>query len=214
MIIRLGLLDYGMGNLHSVEKAFLRLDQIVKIIKQPYQINGCNALILPGVGAFDPAMKNLENTGLIPYIKEWVEQGKPLLGICLGLQLLFESSDEGNQKGLGILKGHVKKLPTHPEERIPHMGWSKLTKIKDCPLFTKQEKDYWMYFVHSYFALVSNQNDLAATVDFGDLNITALVWEKHIGACQFHPEKSGKSGEKMLLNWIEWIKENSGNKIE
>ena len=208
MILSVGLIDYGMGNLHSVKQAFKRLNQSIKIVKDPNDLNNCNALILPGVGSFDPAMENLADTGLIPYIKQWVEEDKPLLGICLGLQLLFESSDEGSKKGLGLLKGHVKVLPQNQKQRIPHMGWSELKQTKDCPLFKDSEAPYWMYFVHSYAAITSNQNDLAASVPFGDLNITAIVWSKRLGACQFHPEKSGKSGQKMLVNWLEWIKRN------
>ena len=207
MIFNIGLIDYGMGNLHSVEQAFRRLNQGVKIIKSPIDLNSCSALILPGVGSFDPAMDNLSKTGLIPHIKQWVEEGKPLLGICLGLQLLFESSDEGSHKGLALLKGHVKKLPNKEHERIPHMGWSKLKKQQPCPLFNEKEIPYWMYFVHSYSAITSNEKELAATVPFGDLNITAIVWKERLGACQFHPEKSGKAGQKMLFNWIQWIRQ-------
>jgi len=209
MQLNIGLIDYGMGNLHSVEQAFKRLDQIIKIVKKPNDINECDALILPGVGSFDPAMNNLKKTGLIPYIKRWVIEDKPLLGICLGLQLLFESSDEGIEKGLGLLKGHIGKLPKDQNKRIPHMGWSKLKKSKTCPLFIDTENSCWMYFVHSYSALIYDKKDLAASTSFGNLNITAVVWKDKLGACQFHPEKSGKSGRIMLLNWINWLKKNS-----
>ena len=213
MIMNIGLIDYGMGNLHSVEQAFKRLNQKVLTIKNPSDIKSCDCLILPGVGAFDPAMKNLKNTGLVPYIKKWVEDKKPLLGICLGLQLLFETSEEGSEKGLGLLKGSIKKLPKDQNERIPHMGWSKLKKEQECPLLRKTETPYWMYFVHSYSALVTSSNDLAASVSFGEMDITAIVWKDTLGACQFHPEKSGKAGQKMLFNWLEWIKENSISSI-
>ena len=213
MIMNIGLIDYGMGNLHSVEQAFKRLNQKVLTIKNPSDIKSCDCLILPGVGAFDPAMKNLKNTGLVPYIKKWVEDKKPLLGICLGLQLLFETSEEGSEKGLGLLKGSIKKLPKDQNERIPHMGWSKLKKEQECPLLRKTETPYWMYFVHSYSALVTSSNDLAASVSFGEMDLTAIVWKDTLGACQFHPEKSGKAGQKMLFNWLEWIKENSISSI-
>ena len=207
MIFNIGLIDYGMGNLHSVKQAFKRLNQNIIIVKKPSEIDACSALVLPGVGSFDPAMINLNNTGLIPYIKEWAEEKKPLLGICLGLQLLFESSEEGNEKGLGIFKGPVKHLPKNQNERIPHMGWSKLTNIKSCPLLKETDPNYWVYFVHSYSAISSKESDLSASVIFGDLKVTAIVWKDSIGACQFHPEKSGKSGQRMLFNWIEWIKQ-------
>ena len=205
MSVNIGLIDYGMGNLYSVRQAFKRLDKIVKIIKNPNDLKNCNALILPGVGSFDPAMKRLENTELIPYIQDWTNQGKPFLGICLGLQLLFESSEEGTHQGLGIIKGKVRKLPSNKKERIPHMGWSELIKIKECPLLENTKKQYWMYFVHSYSAILENTEDLSATTTFGDFNITAMIWKENIGACQFHPEKSGEDGQKMLSKWIKWI---------
>ena len=201
----IGLIDYGMGNLHSVNQAFKRLNQSIKPIKSPIDINDCKAIILPGVGAFDPAMENLSKTGLIPHIKQWVNEGKPLLGICLGLQLLFESSDEGNSQGLSLLKGIVKHLPKNQTERVPHMGWSLLHKEENCPLLSEIKSPSWMYFVHSYAAVPDEKNDLAATVKFGNSKVTAIVWKDNFGACQFHPEKSGKAGEELLSNWIRWL---------
>ena len=206
MEINIGIIDYGMGNLHSVTQAIRRLDQNIDLIKSPNQLDTINALILPGVGAFDPAMENLSKTDLIPDIKSWVKQGKPLLGICLGLQLLFESSEEGNSKGLGILKGQVKKLPKEAKERIPHMGWSPLNIKKSCPLINTGSKNSWMYFVHSFAAVPSINDELIATTKFGNSNVTAIVWKENIGACQFHPEKSGNSGKMLLQNWIKWLK--------
>ena len=205
MIDNIGLIDYGMGNLHSVSQAFKRLNQSINQIKEPSDLNSCKALILPGVGAFDPAMQNLEKTKLIPHIKEWVRKGKPLLGICLGLQLLFESSDEGTSKGLSLLKGNVKHLPNDKTERIPHMGWSLLKEEENCPLLRKDQAKSWMYFVHSFHAIPSEKIDLAATVKYGKSMVTAIVWKDNFGACQFHPEKSGKAGERLLLNWIKWL---------
>ncbi len=209
MTISLGLIDYGMGNLHSVYEAFKRLNQKVQIIKNPKDLISCNALILPGVGSFDPAIDNLKRTELVPDIKRWVSDGKPLLGICLGLQLLFEYSEEGNSKGLSLLKGSIKRLPSNQNERIPHMGWSLLEKTNDCPLLNKNESSNWVYFVHSYSAIPTNKNDLAASVKFGESSISAIVWKDNFGACQFHPEKSGKIGQKMLLNWINWLEKES-----
>tara|TARA_Y100001968_G_scaffold239748_1_gene223249 strand:- start:816 stop:1409 length:594 start_codon:yes stop_codon:yes gene_type:complete len=194
-----------MGNLHSVNQAFKRLNQSIIHVKKPSDINGCKALILPGVGAFDPAIKNLQETKLIPHINEWVKNGNPLLGICLGLQLLFESSDEGKSKGLCLLKGNIKHLPKDQSERIPHMGWSLLQEEENCPLLGKGEPPSWMYFVHSYFAVPSEKTNLSASVKFGERKVTAIVWKDNFGACQFHPEKSGKAGERLLMNWIEWL---------
>ena len=194
-----------MGNLHSVQKAFLRLKQNIKIINTPNELEDIEALILPGVGSFDPAMEQLHQTRLIPYLKDWAFEDKPLLGICLGLQLLFDSSDEGRSEGLGLIKGHVQKLPIGQGERIPHMGWSLLKRTKSCPLLNNQETNNWMYFVHSYAAIPKEDSDIAATAKFGEVDISAIVWKGRIGACQFHPEKSAKAGEKMLKDWIQWL---------
>ncbi|KGG13984.1 Imidazole glycerol phosphate synthase amidotransferase subunit [Prochlorococcus sp. SS52] len=195
-----------MGNLHSVEQSFKRLNQSLKIISGPNDLSNCDALILPGVGSFDPAMKNLQQTNLIPELKKWVLNNKPLLGICLGLQLLFESSDEGKSKGLGLLKGTIKHLPKSEKQLIPHMGWAELNQDKECPLFKSNSSPQWMYFVHSYSAIPSDKNDIASSVNFGDEKITAVVWKKKLAACQFHPEKSGRSGELLLSNWLAWLK--------
>ena len=201
----IGLIDYGMGNLHSVQKAFDRLGRPLRIIKGPEQAEECFALILPGVGAYDPAINQLKESGFIPVLQEWGETNRPILGICLGLQLLFESSEEGSAKGLGIFKGHIKKLPTNQGERIPHMGWSQISKRKECPLLHNELDKEWMYFVHSYFAVPKAKSDLAATARFGSKDVTAIIWEGRIGACQFHPEKSSNSGQMMLLRWIKWL---------
>ncbi len=206
MVLNIGLIDYGMGNLHSVDRSFSRLNQPLKIVRRPEDLNNCHALILPGVGAFDPAMENLNKTRLIPELKKWVEDERPLLGICLGLQLLFESSDEGKKDGLGLLKGQIKHLPKDTGELIPHIGWALLSQHKECPLFIDNLDQKWMYFVHSYAAIPSNPQDIASSVKFGDQKVTAVVWKKKIAACQFHPEKSGKSGEKLLSNWLDWLR--------
>ena len=206
MEINIGLIDYGMGNLHSVEQFFKRRNQTLKRVKGPEDLNHCNALILPGVGSFDPAMINLKQTNLIPSLKEWALDQKPLLGICLGLQLMFESSEEGDERGLGLIKGEVKSLPITKENHIPHMGWAPLRQQKECPMLDTENMNQWMYFVHSYSAIPNEVNDIAATVDFGEENITAVIWKDNLAACQFHPEKSGKSGEILLSKWVEWLK--------
>ena len=208
MVSNIGLIDYGMGNLHSVHHAFKRLNEDLTIVNQLSQLDKCNALILPGVGSFDPAMRNLEQLNIIPYLKKWVKEGKPLLGICLGLQLLFEKSDEGNCQGIGLFKGNVKRLPFDQNERIPHMGWSPLDQTSECPLLLNPSKNHWMYFVHSFYAIPKDKNDLAATTKFGNFDVTAIVWKDNIGACQFHPEKSGKAGQRLLKNWLQWLTTN------
>ncbi len=205
MATNIGLIDYGMGNLHSVQKAFKRIGQPLRIVSNPQELNGCDALILPGVGAFDPAMEQLKQTKLIPCLTKWGEEDKPLLGICLGLQLLFESSDEGSSKGLGILKGNVHRLPKGQGERIPHMGWALLNHQNNCPLIDNNDQQNWMYFVHSYAAVPIEKGDLAATAKFGQTEVTAMVWKGRIGACQFHPEKSAKAGQRLLIRWLKWL---------
>ncbi len=204
MTLEIGLIDYGMGNLHSVTQSFKRLGTSLNIVRKHQDFDLCDAIILPGVGSFDPAMENLKETNLIPKIKDWAKANKPLLGICLGLQLMFDSSEEGSLTGLEIFEGHVASLP-RDIERVPHMGWALLNQKKYCPLINKSFNKNWMYFVHS-FASVPRSEDLAATVNFGNKQITAIVWKNRIGACQFHPEKSGISGHNLLLNWLTWLK--------
>ncbi len=206
----LGLIDYGMGNLHSVQMAFKRLETPLLLVKSPSDMNACQALILPGVGAFDPAMAHLDQACLIDPLRKWASQGKPLLGICLGLQLFFESSAEGTSEGLGLFNGRVELLPANQDERIPHMGWSQLHLQKICPLFSSKSVPLWMYFVHSYAAIPSNESFVAATTSFGTREITSVVWNGRLGACQFHPEKSSQAGHYMLKNWLNWL--NSGAK--
>ena len=203
---KIGLIDYGMGNLFSVQQAFKRLNQPLEIISDIKSLKLCDALILPGVGAFDPAMTNLRNIDLIPSIIDWVNNGKPLLGICLGLQLLFESSDEGSLKGLGVIKGTIRRLPVEKNERIPNIGWSPIYKKNQCPILEDFPKSNWMYFVHSYSACPLEQRNTVATTKFGETEVTSIVWHKNTGACQFHPEKSGLAGQKLIFNWINWLK--------
>ncbi len=203
--MELGLIDYGMGNLHSVRKALERLDQTLHPVSAPDQLHGCDALILPGVGAFDPAMENLTATGLVPHLKLWGEQQRPILGICLGLQLLFDSSAEGEHDGLGLLQGRIERLPDQQGERIPHMGWAPLSWRQSCPLLPLEEPAPWVYFVHSFAAVPSDPRTTAATAPFGSTDVTAIVWRGRTGACQFHPEKSSDAGTGLLRRWIGWL---------
>ena len=202
---RIGLIDYGMGNLHSVQHAFKRLHRALELVRKPKDLFQCEALVLPGVGAFDPAMQRLEQSGLVAVLKTWAESGKPLLGICLGLQLLFESSDEGQSAGLGLLKGQVRRLPDDQSERIPHMGWAPLVPCQPSPLLGQHTQESWVYFVHSYAAEPSDPNVLAAVAPFGKKSVTALVWKDRLGACQFHPEKSAVAGHQILDRWLNWL---------
>lgn len=194
-----------MGNIHSVTKALENLEEEILLIKNKHQTKDCKALILPGVGSFDPAINNLINTDLIIDIKSWINSGKSFLGICLGLQLLFESSDEGSINGLGIVKGQIKKIPQLPNQRIPHVGWCELLPTRKNSLLRNEELNNWVYFVHSYHAVPSNTDVIAANVSYGSEKLTAIIEQDNLLACQFHPEKSGKTGEKLLRRWLKNI---------
>ena len=194
-----------MGNIHSVTNSLKSLGEEILLIKNIYQSNDCKALILPGVGSFDPAMINLKDKDLIIHIKNWISSGKSLLGICLGLQLLFESSDEGSLSGLGLVKGQIKKIPKISDQRSPHVGWCKLNKTKQNTFIREGELNNWVYFVHSYHAVPKDSNIIAANVNYGSEKLTAIIENDNLLACQFHPEKSGKTGEKFLRRWLENI---------
>ncbi|MBO8204688.1 imidazole glycerol phosphate synthase subunit HisH [Prochlorococcus marinus] len=199
---KIGLVDYGMGNIHSVTKSLESLGEEILLIKNFSESKDCKAIILPGVGAFDPAMDNLVNMDLISDLKNWINSGKSFLGICLGLQLLFESSDEGKVQGLGIVKGKIQKIPNIVNQRIPHMGWCQLLPKKTNTLLDLEELNDWVYFVHSYHAIPEDLNIIAAQVNYGSEKLTAIIESDNLLACQFHPEKSGKTGEKLLRRWL------------
>ena len=202
---KIGLIDYGMGNIHSVKKAIENLEEEVLLIKSKLQISSCKALIIPGQGAFDPAIENLNRTGLIDEITNWIRSGKSFMGICLGLQILFEESEEGNNKGLGFIKGKIKKIPPIENQRIPHIGWCNLVPSKDSKLLSKEERNKWVYFDHSYFAVPSDESFVAASVEYGPINLTAIIENENLIACQFHPEKSGNIGQSLLYRWLKTI---------
>ena len=191
-----------MGNIHSVTKSLESLGEEIILIKNFNESKDCKALILPGVGSFDPAMINLTNTDLITDLKKWINSGKSFLGICLGLQLLFESSDEGKVKGIGLVKGKIKKIPNISNQKIPHMGWCELLPTKTNTLLDLDELNNWVYFVHSYHAIPDDLNIIAAQVNYGSEKLTAMIEHDNLLACQFHPEKSGKTGEKLLRRWL------------
>jgi glutamine amidotransferase len=206
----IGLVDYGMGNLHSVQRAFERLGATVVPVTSAAGMEPCQALVLPGVGAFDPAMAQLQDAGLVEPLRQWCGAGGPLLGICLGLQLLFEGSEEGTSPGLGILAGQVRALPRRPGHPIPHMGWEPLLPAEPSPLLPAGAPEAWMYFVHSFAAQPADPRCTTARVSFAGDSLTAAVWQGRVGACQFHPEKSGPSGEAMLRRWLAWLANSDG----
>jgi glutamine amidotransferase len=202
---RIGLIDYGMGNLHSVQRAFERLGAEIIPVHGAAAMEGCDALVLPGVGSFDPAMERLHQGQLVDAIQASCAAGRPLLGICLGLQLLFEGSEEGSSAGLGLLAGRVKALPRVPHHPIPHMGWAPLLPGVASPLLPADERDAWVYFVHSYASTPERPESVTAWVDWAGTPVTAAIWQDTIAACQFHPEKSGPVGVAMLRRWLDWV---------
>jgi glutamine amidotransferase len=203
----IGLIDYGMGNLHSVQRTFARLGAELVSVHGPADLEPCDALVLPGVGAFDPAMERLRAAGLEPALRRSCASGRPLLGICLGLQLLFEASEEGQTEGLGVLAGRVTTLPRVAGHPLPHMGWAPLIPATASPLLDAHTPEAWVYFVHSFAAEPSEAAATTAQVDYAGTLVTAAVWHGTIAACQFHPEKSGPVGEAMLSRWLNWVAE-------
>ena len=203
---KIGLIDYGMGNIHSVKKSIENLQEEIVLVSKKNQINSCKAIVVPGQGSFDPAIENLIKTDLIEDIKSWINKGNHFLGICLGLQILFEKSEEGQNQGLGFIKGNVRKIPFVPNQKIPHIGWCKLIPTKDSKILERRDSKNWVYFDHSYYASPDDRNLISATVEYGTKNITASIEFENLTAFQFHPEKSGKRGELLLAKWLQNVK--------
>jgi imidazole glycerol-phosphate synthase subunit HisH len=205
----IAVVDYGMGNLHSVCKALEKAGATPKITDSPKVIEQADAVVLPGVGAFDPAVQHLRSLSLEQPIKNAIASGKPFLGICLGLQILFESSEEGTEPGLGIIPGKVRRFLPEPNITIPHMGWNQLefTQPKNL-LWEHLPPQPWVYFVHSYYVEPSNNSDKAAIVTHGNQSITAAISRDNLMAVQFHPEKSSNIGLQILSNFVSqvWMK--------
>lgn len=200
----IAIIDYGVGNLFSVEKALAALGADAKITSDARTIAAADKIVLPGVGAFGDCMENLTATGLIPTIKDFVKTGKTMLGICVGLQILFEGSEESiGVAGLGLLKGKVRRIQA-PGLKVPHMGWNSLT-IKNprqpLDLFQGLSEKPYVYFVHSYHAVPQDSSIVTATTEYGS-ELTAAVAKGNIQATQFHPEKSGDVGLAILKNFI------------
>jgi glutamine amidotransferase len=197
----IAVIDYDAGNLKSVEKAMLHLNQKVVVSRDRKEILKADKVILPGVGAFGDAMENLRKFDLIDTIHEAIERGKPFLGICLGLQLLFERSDESpGVKGLGILSGEILKIPACDGLKIPHIGWNSLEIRSDGRLFSGIENQSYVYFVHSYYLKAKDESIVMASTEYG-AHIHASVEKDNVFACQFHPEKSSETGLEILNNF-------------
>ena len=199
----IAIIDYDAGNIKSVEKALQRLGQEVMITRDPEEILNADKVILPGVGAFGDAMVNLRKYHLDQVIYQVVERSIPFLGICLGLQLLFEKSDETKGvAGLGILKGEICRIPDGENLKIPHMGWNSLHLQNNGRLFRGIKEDAYVYFVHSYYLKAEDEEIVKATAEYGT-HIHASVEQGNVFACQFHPEKSSDVGLEILKNFVE-----------
>jgi glutamine amidotransferase len=197
----IAILDYGMANLRSVQKAFERVGASAEITSDRRVITTAEKLVLPGVGAFRDAIARLRETGLDQPIIEHIRKGKPFLGICLGLQLLFtRSKEDGDYTGLNVLEGEVIRFPEVPGLKVPHMGWNQLRFGNDCPLFRGLPEESAVYFVHSYYAVPKDPKVTSAEADY-PTPFTAAVWKDNLYATQFHPEKSQAVGLKMLENF-------------
>lgn len=194
------IIDYGMGNLRSAQKAFEFIGYEAQISDDIDIITASEKIVLPGVGAFSDAMEKLNSSGISEIIKQKTSSGTPFLGICLGMQLVFDKSYEGGEfQGLGLIKGEIKRFDIPKGYKVPHIGWNKL-KMKDNPLFKGLCGDIYTYFVHSFHAVTEDNDAVIATCDYG-VEFTAAVNKDNIFATQFHPEKSGDSGLKMLENF-------------
>jgi len=203
----IAVVDYDMGNLHSVCKGLENVGAVPKITDSPAIIEQADAVVLPGVGSFDPAMQNLRSRNLIEPIKSAIASGKPFLGICLGLQILFESSEEGVEPGLGVIAGKVRRFRSEPGLTIPHMGWNQLEFAQpNLPLWEGLPSDPWVYFVHSYYVDPVDLEVRSAMVTHGTQNVTAAIAKGNLMAVQFHPEKSSTTGLQMLSNFVSLVK--------
>jgi glutamine amidotransferase len=202
----IAVIDYDMGNLHSACKGLEKAGAIPKITDDPKEIDRADAVVLPGVGSFDPAVQHIRSRHLVEPIKEAIATGKPFLGICLGLQILFDSSEEGKESGLGIISGVVRRFCKEPDITIPHMGWNQLE-------FTQPQLSLWqnlaekslVYFVHSYYVDPIDPAVTAATVTHGSQTVTAAIARDNLLAVQFHPEKSADNGLQILSNFVSSI---------
>ncbi len=202
----IAVVDYDMGNLHSVCKGLENAGATPKITDSPAEILAADAVLLPGVGSFDPAMQHLRSRDLELPVKDAIASGKPFLGICLGLQILFDGSEEGKEPGLGVIPGMVRRFKSEPGLTIPHMGWNQLELTQpNLPLWGNLPQNPWVYFVHSYYVDPIDPTVKAATVTHGSQNVTAAIGKNNLMAVQFHPEKSSAAGLKMLENFVEFL---------
>ncbi|WP_337884275.1 imidazole glycerol phosphate synthase subunit HisH [Fischerella thermalis] len=204
----IAVVDYDMGNLHSVCKGLEKAGATPKVTDSAKELEKADAIVLPGVGAFDPAVQHLRSRNLEAPIKAAITSGKPFLGICLGLQILFDSSEEGCEPGLGIIKGKVRRFRPEPGITIPHMGWNQLELTQPkCLLWEYLAPQPWVYFVHSYYVDPAEPQVRAATVTHGSQTVTAAIAHENLMAVQFHPEKSSNIGLQILSNFVAQVRD-------
>jgi glutamine amidotransferase len=202
------IIDYGMGNLRSVQKGFERLGFNARVTADPGDVERAGKLVLPGVGAFRDCMENLRAGGFVEPIKRHIEDGRPFLGICLGLQLLFTESEEfGRHQGLGIIPGRVVRFPAEMRQRgealkVPHMGWNQIAVRREAPIFKGVADGSSVYFVHSYYVVPEDDGVVATVTDYG-IPFCSSIWRDNVMATQFHPEKSQQVGLAILKNFGE-----------
>jgi imidazole glycerol-phosphate synthase subunit HisH len=202
-MLKIAVVDYDMGNLHSVCKGLQHAGAQTIITHVPSELAAADAIVLPGVGSFDPAVNKIRDRDLEQPLKDIIASGKPFLGICLGLQILFDRSDEGKEAGLGIIPGTVRKFQPEPDLTIPQMGWNQIHLTQpNCPLWGTIDTNAWVYFDHSYYVEPSSSPVAAATVTHGSQTVTAAIARDNVMAVQFHPEKSATIGLQMLANFV------------
>jgi glutamine amidotransferase len=200
----IGIVDYGAGNLASVRNAFEHLGHDAVVCSSPQELESCGRIILPGVGSFRSAMNRLNSLGWTPALRQQAKAGKPLLGICLGMQLLFGIGEEhGPSEGLALLPGKVVRLTPEPPCRIPHVGWNSLKSIRPHPLLVGIKPQVDFYFVHSFHCVPDDNATVLATCDYGG-EFVAVVGRDNVAGMQFHPEKSQPSGMRILENFADW----------
>jgi imidazole glycerol-phosphate synthase subunit HisH len=202
----IAVIDYDTGNLHSVCKALEQVGAQPQISAQPADLLNADGIVLPGVGSFDPAMQQLRARDLVPVIKDIIASGKPFLGICVGLQMLFDASEEGHEPGIGVIPGIVRRFRPEPGITIPHMGWNQLDFTQpQAYLWQHLAPNPWVYFVHSYYVEPSQMGVQAATTTHGSQVVTAAIAKDNVMAVQFHPEKSSTVGLQMLANFVQHV---------